>query len=66
MSEFTCRNHHQMSCRDHTCPICGSRVAYMDGLSDRDLREMREMEEKDKEDSPSRMSEFRRDDQGNR
>ncbi len=63
MSEFMCRNHHQMSCRDHKCPICGSPVAYMDGLSDRELRRI---EEEDEEGRPSRMSEFRRDDRGNR
>ncbi len=61
MSEFMCRNHHQMSCCDHTCPICGSPVAYMDGLS---ARELRELEEEDNR--PSRMSEFRRNDRGNR
>ncbi len=62
MSEFICRNQHQMSCRDHTCPICDSPVAYMDGLTDRELRRIEEEEE---EDRSSRMSEFRRDDRSN-
>jgi len=37
-SEFWCRNGHDMSPRDTYCPECGSRVARMDGKSNRQLR----------------------------
>jgi len=38
MSEFTCAKGHEMRPSDgDTCKICGGRVAYMDGKSNREL-----------------------------
>jgi hypothetical protein len=38
MSEFTCSKGHEMATGDIFCRICGGRVRYMDGMSDREIR----------------------------
>jgi hypothetical protein len=38
MSEFVCQRGHDMRSIDFRCHICGSRVARMDGKSERQLR----------------------------
>ncbi len=54
MSEFTCYRGHIMRSRDYRCHICGSRVARMDGKSNRQLR----AEEEDWDREISRKQEF--------
>lgn len=45
MSEFLCRNGHDMPpSAGPFCRICGSRVAYMDGMSSSELRRQEEYE----------------------
>jgi hypothetical protein len=38
MSEFTCSKGHVMASGDLVCRLCGGRVRYMDGMSDREIR----------------------------
>ncbi len=45
MSDFECAQHHPMKPSDGPwCLICGSRVAYMDGKTSRELEKEEEME----------------------
>ena len=58
VSEFECRNNHQMSSRDRVCPICGEGCYYMDGLSSQQWRKRDKWEEiqanlEDEEEQPS-------------
>ena len=46
MSEFTCKNGHQLRAGQYKCPICGGKLSYMDGYSNRELVAMERWEEK--------------------
>ena len=45
MSDFTCRNHHTLKAGEYSCPICGERLTFVDGLSRSEARRQEEMEE---------------------
>ena len=49
MSEFTCENGHIMS--GYRCSICGGRIKYMDGMSNRALEEYERDYDSDYDDS---------------
>lgn len=38
MSTFECRNFHIMKSGEMICGVCGERLMYMDGMTDRELR----------------------------
>jgi len=46
MSEFTCRNGHQVNAGEFECPYCGKRIFRMDGMSRSEIRqqEIQDME----------------------
>lgn len=38
MSEFECKNGHLMKSGEYTCPVCGAKIARMDGMTRSECR----------------------------
>jgi hypothetical protein len=46
MSEYECRNGHSMRSGEYSCPLCGEKIGFEDGMSRSEMR-TREREDPD-------------------
>lgn len=44
MSDFECRKGHPLKSGEYVCPICGEKLARMDGMSNSELRKLESMD----------------------